>query len=260
MTVVHTLSDHEAACAFAAAEIAAAIERARSHRGVAHVSLAGGNTPRRAYELLAPLLTDWSGVELWYGDERCVRPEDPDSNHRMVADSLLAGIAAHGAPPPLEQRIRGEFGPEAAARDYDTLLRERVAVGDDGLPALDLSLLGLGPDGHTASLFPGHPAVDANDALALPVREAPKPPPAARDAQRADAARRALDAAARHRRRQGAGARRGARRPEPGRSREPARGRTAAGHHRHRRPPPGARRVGVGMRAERTGRATWPLP
>ena len=54
----------------------------------------------------------------------------------MVADSLLAGIAAHGAPPPLEQRIRGEFGPEGAARDYDKLLRERVAVGDDGLPAL----------------------------------------------------------------------------------------------------------------------------
>ncbi len=177
MTVVHTLSDPEAACAFAAAEIAAGIERARSHRGVAHVSLAGGNTPRRAYELLAPLLSDWSGVELWYGDERCVRPEDPESNHRLVADTLLAGIAAHGAPPPLEQRIRGEFGPEGAARDYEKLIRERVAIGDDGLPALDISLLGLGPDGHTASLFPGHPAVDANDALVLPVRDAPKPPP-----------------------------------------------------------------------------------
>lgn len=177
MTVVHTLSDSEAAAAFAAAEIAAAIERAREQRGVAHLSLSGGTTPRRAYELLAPLIDDWSGVELWYGDERCVRPDDPESTHLMVAESLLAAIAAHGSPPPLEHRVRGELGPEAAAREYEALLRERVPEGDAGLPALDLNLLGLGEDGHTASLFPGFPQVEAVNGVCLPVRESPKPPP-----------------------------------------------------------------------------------
>jgi 6-phosphogluconolactonase len=135
---------------------------------------------------------------LWYGDERCVGPEDPASNHRMVAESLLGRIA--GAPPRVH-RIPGELGPEAAARVYAAVLRERVAPAahdpapaahdpappghdpappghDPAPPALDLALLGLGEDGHTASLFPGRREVaDASGALCLPVRDAPKPPP-----------------------------------------------------------------------------------
>jgi 6-phosphogluconolactonase len=177
MTVVHTLADNEAACAFAAQEMAAGIRRAIAARGVAHVSLAGGGTPRRAYELLAPLLTDWSAVELWYGDERCVDAEDPDSNHLMVAQSLLAAIAAAGAGAPIEHRIVGELGAEAATAAYEALLHERIPLGDDGLPALDVSLLGLGEDGHTASLFPGHAEVTASHGLCLPVHNSPKPPP-----------------------------------------------------------------------------------
>ena len=177
MTVIHCLSDNEAACAFAAAEMAAGIERARAARGVAHLSLAGGNTPRRAYELLAPLLDDWSAVELWYGDERCVDPQDPESTHRMVSESLLGAFAARGAGQPLEHRIRGELGAEQATRDYEALLRERVAAGEDGLPTLDVSLLGLGEDGHTASLFPGFPQVEVTEGLCLAVHDSPKPPP-----------------------------------------------------------------------------------
>lgn len=184
MTRVEVLPDPEAAARYAAHEIARALREAVALRGVAHLALAGGATPRPAYELLAGLL-EWSAVELWYGDERCVGPEDPESNHRLVAESLLSGIA--GAPP-REHRIAGELGPEAAARAYAALLRERVApategeVGrtgaEGGLPVLDLALLGLGEDGHTASLFPGHPEVqDASGALCLPVRNAPKPPP-----------------------------------------------------------------------------------
>ncbi len=176
MTEVHTLSDSEAACAFAAAEIAAGVERALAERGIAHLALAGGNTPRRAYELLGGLLADWSQVEVWYGDERCVRPDDPESNHRMVLESLVAAIDAHGTPPPQIHRMRGELGPEAAAHEYEVLLRERIAVGDDGLPALDVSVLGLGPDGHTASLFPGHRELDELQRLCLPVYGSPKPP------------------------------------------------------------------------------------
>jgi len=196
VTRLHTLPTPQAAAEFAAGEIARLLREALESRGVAHFALAGGNTPRQAYELLADLLDDWSAVELWYGDERCVPAEDPESNHRLVADSLLANI--HGSSQPLEHRIRGELGPEAAARAYAALLRERVPPAQEGgagetgaasetgtaggpagvLPAFDLALLGLGEDGHTASLFPGHPEVeDESGALCLPVRDAPKPPP-----------------------------------------------------------------------------------
>lgn len=181
MTSLHIFPDPEAAAEHAAAEIARVLRDALEHRGVAHLALAGGSTPRRAYELLAGLLSDWSGVELWYGDERCVAPEDPDSNHRLVADSLLAHLP--GPSRPLEHRIAGELGPDAAASAYAALLRERVPPAEEGgraggLPSLDLALLGLGEDGHTASLFPGHPEVqDDSGALCLPVRDAPKPPP-----------------------------------------------------------------------------------
>ncbi len=177
MTAVDRLSDADAACAFAAARIAAALAHSLSERGRAHFSLAGGNTPRRAYQLVAPLLGDWSAVELWYGDERCVQPDDPDSNHRLVAESLLTAIAHAGSEPPLEHRILGELGAEPAARQYEALLRERVPADADEVPALDVSLLGLGEDGHTASLFPGHPEVSVVDALCVAVHDSPKPPP-----------------------------------------------------------------------------------
>ena len=178
MTRLTTLPDNEAACARAASETARAIEGARAQRGQAHVALAGGNTPRRAYELLAPLVEDWSGVHLWYGDERCVAPDDPASNHRMVAESLLAALDARGAdPPPVEHRVLGEQGPEAAARAYAHEMLQHIPAGEDGLPVLDLALQGLGEDGHTASLFPGHPELEVRGAVCLPVRGAPKPPP-----------------------------------------------------------------------------------
>jgi 6-phosphogluconolactonase len=180
VTRLLTFADPEAAAAYAAQEIARILRQAVEHRGVAHLGLAGGSTPRRAYELLGGLLEEWSAVELWYGDERCVGPEDPESNHRLVADSLLARLP--GPSRPLEHRIPGELGPEAAAGVYEALLSERVpadaAGGAGGAPALDLALLGLGEDGHTASLFPGHPMDDDSGSLCLPVNDAPKPPPA----------------------------------------------------------------------------------
>jgi 6-phosphogluconolactonase len=179
MSSLHTYADPQTAAEHAAREIARSLREGVERRGVAHLALAGGNTPRRAYELLAGLLEDWSAVELWYGDERCVGPEDPDSNHRLVADSLLARIPGAA---PREHRVLGELGPEAAARAYDSELRAQVAPAARGgageLPSLDIALLGLGEDGHTASLFPDHPQVDdCSGALCLPVRDAPKPPP-----------------------------------------------------------------------------------
>lgn len=170
--------DNEAAGRRAAQEIAQAIERARSARGTAHVALAGGNTPRRAYELLVELVDDWSAVHLWWGDERCVEPDDDESNHRMVVESLLDPLRARGIEPmPTEHRIHGELGAEQAAFAYAEQLRRRVPAGHQGLPVLDLAVLGLGEDGHTASLFPGHPELDIHGELCLPVHDAPKPPP-----------------------------------------------------------------------------------
>lgn len=176
MSRLTTLPDPAAAAGYAAGEIARALREALDRRGVAHLALSGGTTPRTAYQSLAGLLDDWSAVELWYGDERCVAPDDPESTHRLVAESLLAHIAGRA---PREHRVRGELGPEAAAREYAEELRAAVAPAEPGgLPVLDVSLLGIGEDGHTASLFPGHPEVeDSSGAFCLPVRDSPKPPP-----------------------------------------------------------------------------------
>jgi len=152
--------DPESLAITAAREAAAAIARARAARGTAHLCLAGGTTPLRCYELLERVVTDWSGVHLWYGDERCVPFDDPLSNHGQVRRRLHAeGAVWHPMPATL--------GPEEGAREYDREL--------DGV-TFDLVHLGLGPDGHTASLFPNHPALDART-FAAPITDAPKPPP-----------------------------------------------------------------------------------
>ena len=120
-----------------------------------HIVLAGGSTPRRAYELAAELDGDWSDAELWWGDERCVPSDDERSNFRLVQESLLSRLAR---PPAAVHRIRVELGAELAAEEYDRELR-RVPLG--------LVLLGIGPDGHTASLFPDSPALDATSRRAV---------------------------------------------------------------------------------------------
>jgi 6-phosphogluconolactonase len=162
MASLSVLPDAEAAARAAADRLIAAIERARSERGAAHIALAGGNTPRPAYEHLAAEVGDWHDVHLWFGDERCVPPDDPDSNYRMVRESL---IEPAGIPADQVHRIEGEKDPAASARAYGESLPDR----------LDLAFLGLGEDGHTASLFPGDPRLE-DPAPARPVI-ASKPPP-----------------------------------------------------------------------------------
>jgi 6-phosphogluconolactonase len=173
MTVLTTVADVEAVAARGASVIARLINEARERRGVAHVSLAGGETPRRTYELLAEQVDDWSEVELWFGDERCVGPDDPQSNYRMVAETLLARAPID---PANVHRIPGELGPEEAARVYARELLERVPTDESGIPVLDVAVLGLGEDGHTASLFPGGEELNS-DEICVPVYHAPKPPP-----------------------------------------------------------------------------------
>ena len=112
-----------------------------------HVALAGGSTPRAAYERAAALDLDWSRATLWFGDDRCVPPDHEHSNFGMVKRALLDRL--QGAVPDV-RRIEGEHGPREAADLYERALTD--AFG--GLPELDLALMGLGPDAHTASLFP----------------------------------------------------------------------------------------------------------
>lgn len=152
--------DPEALARHAARDVAASIATARAERGVAHVCLAGGSTPMRCYELLDGLIDDWTDVHLWYGDERCVPPEDPEANVRMVRESL-------DAPGAVEHRMPGELGPVEGAAAYARELGDTV---------MDLALNGMGPDGHTASLFPHHPLLDATGPTAG-ISDSPKPPP-----------------------------------------------------------------------------------
>jgi 6-phosphogluconolactonase len=120
--------------------------------GAFHVALSGGNTPRAAYELLAApgmrASLPWDRVFIYFGDERCVPPDDERSNYRMARETFLDTVPI---PKANVRRMRGEIDPGIAANEYATLLR--TDLGD--LPQLDLILLGLGEDGHTASLFPG---------------------------------------------------------------------------------------------------------
>jgi len=134
------LDDEEAAAAACADRL---VEAARAGLEIA---LTGGSTPRRAYELAAHREQDWSRAGAWWGDERCVPPDDDRSNYRMAREALLDRVSQ----PPRVHRIRGELDPAEAAAEYE---RE---LGDT---QLDLVLLGLGPDGHVASLFPSAPTL-----------------------------------------------------------------------------------------------------
>jgi len=147
-TLTRAAADRVVACARAA--IAA--------RGRFLFVLSGGSTPRSLYELLAadPYATqiDWSRVHVFWSDERCVPPDSDESNYRMARETLLDRVTL---PPGNIHRIRGEDDPEAAASSYDELLHH--VIGRDSTQTFDLVLLGMGLDGHTASLFPGTAAV-----------------------------------------------------------------------------------------------------
>jgi 6-phosphogluconolactonase len=136
--------------------------------GGGEIVLAGGSTPKLAYEHFVDAVKatglDLANSRFWIGDERCVDPEDERSNYRMIKESLIDPLA--GVTTVDVERIRGELGPEAAAEEYEQRLR--VA----GRPRFDLVLLGVGPDGHTASLFPGQPALHEDRRLVVGVPEA----------------------------------------------------------------------------------------
>jgi len=131
-----------------------------TQRGEFHIALSGGNTPRALYRCLgAPPMReklDWSRVHLWFSDERCVPPEHADSNYRMAIEALLNRL-----PVDIGQfhRMEGELTPEVAAQRYGNAL-SLLPHDSDGTPRFDLVLLGLGADGHIASLFPDTSALE----------------------------------------------------------------------------------------------------
>ena len=155
-----------AAEAFVNAATAATAEGGRFH-----VALPGGRTPLPAFALLAePPLRDrvpWERVELFWADERAVGPDDPQSNYRAARDAWLAHL------PTLDlehvHRMMAETSDLATGADhYEAVLRASVPLNDDGIPVFDLVWLGMGPDGHTASLFPGGDAVNATQRWVVP--------------------------------------------------------------------------------------------
>jgi 6-phosphogluconolactonase len=152
------LDSAEDVASAAAADIAEALRD-----GARSLVLAGGTTPRRCYELLSRMEVDWGRVSILFGDERCVRPDHPESNYRMAREALLDRVA-----PATVYRMPAELGPDEAAGLYAHIV---AAVSP-----LDVVVLGVGEDGHTASLFPGHPALKATG-LAVGIRDSPKPPP-----------------------------------------------------------------------------------
>ncbi|HXI02007.1 MAG TPA: 6-phosphogluconolactonase, partial [Candidatus Saccharimonadales bacterium] len=131
------------------------------------VALAGGSTPRRLYTLLAEAAAGqapaWGRIHIFWGDERHVPPDHAQSNYRMVRETLLDRISI---PEGNVHRVLAETADaEAAARDYEREIRRFFGCGEEGIPSIDLVLLGLGTDGHTASLFPGSPLLDESRRL-----------------------------------------------------------------------------------------------
>jgi 6-phosphogluconolactonase len=175
VTSLTTCADAEGASERAAREIVRRLESARDERGAAHLALSGGSTPARTYELLAEQLESWERIDVWFADERCVEPDDEESNYLLAKQTLLG--AASGLEQQRVHRMDGELGPEQGAERYARELREHAPV-EDGLPVLDVIVLGIGPDGHIASLFPGAKTLDAApQELCLGVHDSPKPPP-----------------------------------------------------------------------------------
>lgn len=130
------------------------------------VALSGGSTPKALYARLAlPAYAEqipWHRVHLFWGDERCVAPDHPESNYGMVQESLLSKI---NIPAENVHRMPGEKEPQIAAVEYEAELKRFFELSDGALPRFDLILLGLGEDGHTASLFPGSEALNETDHL-----------------------------------------------------------------------------------------------
>jgi 6-phosphogluconolactonase len=156
--VTYKVFDSPGALSSAAAEhFASQAEAAAASRGIARIAISGGHTPKEAFELLAnpaqPFYArmPWERLQIYWVDERCVPPDHADSNYRMTREALLSKV-------PLTEsqifRMQGELDPEEAASRYESLIRSQFRLEGSEIPSFDVVALGMGDDGHTASLFP----------------------------------------------------------------------------------------------------------
>lgn len=162
--VLEQFADGAAVAVKAVEEIRSAAARAIAERGRFRILLAGGTTPLAVYRLLALEMMHWAGWEVYFGDERCLPPQDPERNSRAAHEALLSAVPIPGTQ---VFPVPAELGAEDAAAAYALTIARAVPF--------DLVLLGMGEDGHTASLFPGQAVDDTR--LVVPVHDAPKPPP-----------------------------------------------------------------------------------
>ncbi len=156
------VADTAALAVAAAEEFTRAAEAAVAARGIARIAVSGGSTPKATFALLADAgqpwraRMPWAHLELFWVDERCVPPDHADSNYRMTREALLEKVPLK---PEQVHRMEGELAPEEAAARYESLLRNRFRLEGAETPRFDLVALGMGPDGHTASLFPHTEAI-----------------------------------------------------------------------------------------------------
>lgn len=136
-------------------------------RSAGHVVLTGGSGPKAAYTECTQQAPAWAGAKLWLTDERCVPPDDELSNFAMIKEILLDPIAAAGVEIDFCRRVHGEFGPEQGAADYEQALA--ALAGGSGEIEFELMLLGIGPDAHICSMFPGQESLDERERLAVGV-------------------------------------------------------------------------------------------
>lgn len=157
MTDIRTFESIADLSEAAADELIAICAEAVHERGAAHVALSGGSTPKKLFQILAKRGRDaapWDQIHLWWGDERTVGPEHADSNFRMTKENLLVPLKLEKF-----ERIEGEIDPIESAKQYGDKLK-KLSPNDGQWPVLDYVMLGMGSDGHTASLFPSSPALD----------------------------------------------------------------------------------------------------
>ena len=171
---LHYLETAAEAAARCADLVLQQLRQAIEARGRATIAISGGSTPKLLFAEMRKAEFPWTSLDWFFADERAVPPGDEQSNYKLAADHMFTPLAL--APANIF-RVEGEFGADAAAKSYEAVIRDRFQLGQGELPVFDVIQLGMGPDGHMASLFPGGPWIENRTGIAAPVHDSPKPPP-----------------------------------------------------------------------------------
>lgn len=179
LVIVHP--DKQVLADASGARLVSAVTEAQAARGLAHVVLTGGSMGSAILASVAASRArdaiDWSALHVWWGDERWLPAGDPERNETQNRAALLDLVPIPREHLHVMAPSDGGLTPEEAATAYETEVRRSLHSRDDDLAVFDVVLLGVGPDGHIASMFPGHPGLQARDAIAVAVHDSPKPPP-----------------------------------------------------------------------------------